>query len=184
VVSGYPLARVAAAQVAEKVVEVATLVACVAPVMAANAGYRQPAVVIASLLLLASPFVARISRRFGVERAQLGRALAWSFGADVLEVAVIALCLKSLGLSAGLTTSILVLAAVNLAIALPSTPGNLGALEAGAALALVATGVAHDAAVAFAVLYRAVQWLPITLAGGAIWAWRSAGAPGMRTRAP
>ena len=112
--------------------------------------------------------------------AQLGRALAWSFGADVLEVGVIALCLKSLGLSAGLTTSLLVFAAVNLAIAVPSTPANLGALEAGAALALVATGVAHDAAVAFALLYRAVQWLPITLAGGAIWAWRAAGASRVR----
>jgi uncharacterized protein (TIRG00374 family) len=65
-----------------------------------------------------------------------------------------------------------VFAAVNLAIAMPATPGNIGAFEAGAALPLMATGVDRDTAVAFAILYRAVQWLPVTALGAALFALR------------
>jgi uncharacterized protein (TIRG00374 family) len=89
-----------------------------------------------------------------------------------VEIALIAVCLGGLGLPAGLLPSVMVYAGVNLAIAVPSTPGNVGVFEAGAALPLIALGVEHDAAVAFALLYRAVQWLPVTLAGGLVWARR------------
>ena len=62
---------------------------------------------------------------------------------------------------------------MNLSIALPSGPSHLGAFEAGAALGLVAMGVSHDLALAFALLYRVVQWVPVMLAGAVVWAWRA-----------
>ena len=100
-----------------------------------------------------------------------------------MEVAIIAVCLHGLGLPAGLGPSVTVFACVNLAIVLPSTPGNVGAQEAGAALALIALGVDRETAVAFALVYRAVQWLPVTLAGAIVWARRMIVAPPARASA-
>ena len=51
---------------------------------------------------------------------------------------------------------------MNLAIAIPSTPGHLGALEAGASLGLIAVGVDRESALAFALVYRVVQWVPVS----------------------
>jgi len=52
---------------------------------------------------------------------------------------------------------------VNVALLVPSTPGNLGALEAAAVLAMKILNVAPIAAVAVAVLYHAVQLLPLVV---------------------
>ena len=182
VAAGYPLARVLVAQVAEKVVDAVSLIAYAAPVLAAHLGGRFAA-------LLAGLFVAGVvlagwtGPRFHVTLQQLATSLAWSLVADAVEIAIVGVCLQGLGLPAGLVTSVTVFASVNLAIALPGAPGNLGALEAGAALPLIALGVNADAAVAFALVYRAVQWLPVTLAGGVVWARRVLASPAARARA-
>ena len=182
VVRGYPLAKVAAAQVTEKFVELATLLAWTAPVIGLGIFLERPvaaASVLAALLVAigiwgwnrirsnhdAEAFGKRVPRGLGA----LAMATFVSLVADGMEVALIYVCLRSLGIPGGLKMSLTVLAAVNLAIALPSTPGNLGALEAGAALGLIALGVPREPAVAFALLYRCVQWLPVTLAGAAVW---------------
>ncbi|HWL87507.1 MAG TPA: lysylphosphatidylglycerol synthase transmembrane domain-containing protein [Polyangiaceae bacterium] len=187
VVRGYPLEKVAAAQIMEKLVEVATLlvwvvwVAWVAPVLGRTfllGVLRRPFLASAVLVVLAMAVGAwawtRLRRStFNYRQSSsivgLATATGWSLLADGLEVALIYVCLRSLGISGGLQASLTVLAAVNLAIALPSTPGNVGVLEAGAALGLIAVGVPRESAIAFALLYRFVQWLPVTLAGAAVW---------------
>jgi uncharacterized membrane protein YbhN (UPF0104 family) len=186
VAAGYPLRQVAIAQLAEKVVEAITLVACAAPILAWRMGGRT-ALLLAGLGLAASSLAGWglmhwTHRRFRLAQRQLAASLAWSLVADAVEIAVIAVCLRGVGLNDGLVTSITVFAGVNLAIALPSTPGNLGTLEAGAALPLVALGVDHDAALAFACVYRVVQWLPITVAGAIVWGIRMGSTPARRAR--
>jgi uncharacterized membrane protein YbhN (UPF0104 family) len=183
VAAGVRLPSVVVAQLAEKVVEVATLVACVTPVLVTHAGLCGPAPVTVGLFFLASVGAGWAAHRFGVRVRQLVHALGWSLASDAVEIAIIAVCLGGLGLPAGLLPSVVVYAGVNLAIAVPSTPGSVGAFEAGAALPLIALGVEHDAAVAFAFVYRAVQWLPLTLAGALVWARRMVVSEPERARA-
>ena len=179
---GYPLGQVAVAQVAEKGIDAVSLVAYATPVLAVHLGGR-----FVVLLACLAPVCVVLARwtagRFRVEPRQLMVSLGWAFAADAFEVALIAVCLHGLGLPAGLVSSVTVFVGVNLAIALPSTPGNVGAMEAGAALPLIALGVDADAAVAFALVYRAVQWLPVTLAGAILWARRIITPPPARARA-
>jgi uncharacterized membrane protein YbhN (UPF0104 family) len=183
VAAGYRLSRVAIAQLAVKVVEASTLAIYATPALAAHVGYRRPLLVITGLTVLGALVAGWTARRFQVEPRQLLTSLAWSLVADAVEIAIIAVCLKGLGLSAGLLPSVTVFAAVNLAVALPSTPGNVGAFEAGAALSLISIGVERDAAVAFAFVYRAVQWPPVTLAGAVLWTKRMVASPPARAGA-
>jgi uncharacterized membrane protein YbhN (UPF0104 family) len=174
---GVPLREVAVAQVAEKLVEAPCILAFAIPVVGTALGQRfhgpVPALVVSGVLAVAGLVAARLARRFQLSARQLGAALVWSLASDAVEVALVALCLHGLGLPSGWLPSVTVFTAVNLAIALPSTPGNLGTLEAGAALPLIAMGVPHDSAVAFALVYRVVQWVPVTLAGAALLVWRA-----------
>jgi uncharacterized membrane protein YbhN (UPF0104 family) len=119
------------------------------------------------------PVLAWVARRLRMRPAQIGSAFAWALVADVVEIGLVAVTLRAVGLRGGLGESLTVLGAVNLAIALPSVPGHLGAFEAGAALGLLALGVSHDAALAFALLYRVVQWVPVNISGAIVWAWRT-----------
>jgi uncharacterized membrane protein YbhN (UPF0104 family) len=177
VAAGHPIGRVVAAQGAEKLIEATTFVLLCAPVVASIFGQGRPSLAIASVIVVGVPLLVWIARRVRMRPADLARAFGWALVADAFEIVLVSVTLHSLGLAAGLRPSITVLGAVNLAILLPSTPASLGAFEAGAALALVAMGVAHDEAVAFALLYRVVQWVPVTLAGGAVWAWRMVRGP-------
>jgi uncharacterized protein (TIRG00374 family) len=113
--------------------------------------------------------------------AAVMQALTWSLLGDATEVALIALCLDSLGIHVGLATSAVVFASLNLAMALPSTPGQVGVFEAGAGLGLMMAGLPGEVAVAFALLYRLMLWLPVTLAAGAVWLARKANAGGWST---
>jgi uncharacterized membrane protein YbhN (UPF0104 family) len=109
----------------------------------------------------------------GAGLLSVAQAFACSLLADGLEVALIVICLASLGVVPTPAKSLVVFAAVNAAIALPSAPGNLGTLDAAAALALMFVGVRGEDAVSFALLYRIVQWVPATAAAAVVWALRS-----------
>jgi uncharacterized membrane protein YbhN (UPF0104 family) len=171
--AGVPLRRVVSAQIAEKIVEAGTLVLWATPAVASYAGLRSPMTTVGVVLGLGAAVVTWAARRYGeIGMTRLASAAAWALVADALEIAVVAACLRGVGAPAGLVPSVAVFAAVNVAISVPSTPGNLGAQEAGAALPLMALGVEQDTAVAFALIYRAVQWLPITVAGAALLALR------------
>ena len=97
----------------------------------------------------------------GVATRALGLSLvSWS-----CESVMVVLCARSLGLSMGLALAPVILLGINLALALPSTPAGAGAFESAAAAVLILAGVAKGPAVAFALLYHAIQVIPVTLAG-------------------
>jgi uncharacterized membrane protein YbhN (UPF0104 family) len=66
---------------------------------------------------------------------------------------------------------LLILFTLNLVIILPSTPAQVGALELGAIAALDLLHVAPAPALAFALLYHALQVIPL-IAVGLILEWR------------
>jgi uncharacterized membrane protein YbhN (UPF0104 family) len=84
----------------------------------------------------------------------------------VLELNVTAIAFRAVGLDLPLAAVCLVLLAVNLALAVPfAPPGNVGTLEVGATLGLMAFGVAKEQALAFAIVYHFLQVVPIGILG-------------------
>ena len=88
------------------------------------------------------------------------RALLWSAVSDLTDVIMLGLCLVAVGVHLSLTAWFLTFLVINLAIAIPSTPGQVGVLEAGAVLVLSALGVPASQALAFAILYHAAHIVP------------------------
>jgi len=107
--------------------------------------------------------------RLGLTATNHPRALALSIlaslGSWAFEVYVIAAAMKALRIDAPVSTAAVVLMAVNLALAIPGPPGNIGTLELGATLALVWFGVAKEKALALGVVYHLLQIVPISLLG-------------------
>jgi hypothetical protein len=91
--------------------------------------------------------------------------VAMSLGIWLLEVAMVILCARAIRLPIGPALATIILLGINLAIALPSMPASAGTFEGGASLVLVLSGMAKGPAVAFALLYHAVQVVPVTIAG-------------------
>ncbi|MEO7730770.1 MAG: lysylphosphatidylglycerol synthase domain-containing protein, partial [Kofleriaceae bacterium] len=73
--------------------------------------------------------------------------------------------LHAVGLDLPLASGLLILFTMNLAIIVPSTPAQLGALELGALAGLDLLQVGHEPALAFALLYHAVMILPLLATG-------------------
>ena len=92
-------------------------------------------------------------------------AIGLSVAAYLIDAAEIWLVLKALAIDVPWATPALVLLGANLAIALPSTPGQLGALEAGVVAALAIVKVPPALALAFALVYHVMQLVPIVLVG-------------------
>ncbi len=92
-------------------------------------------------------------------------ALGWTLAAHLADVAEIAVCMAALRIEAPPATPLLVLLGVAVALAVPSTPSGIGALELGAVGALHLVGVSGERALAFALIYHAIQALPVTLLG-------------------
>jgi glycosyltransferase 2 family protein len=92
-------------------------------------------------------------------------AIGWSAVGYALDLVEVYLILHAVGVVVPWPAAGLVLLAVNLAIAVPSTPGQLGAFEAGAVAGLRAVGVELAPALAFALVYHVMQVAPVLLAG-------------------
>jgi uncharacterized membrane protein YbhN (UPF0104 family) len=74
------------------------------------------------------------------------------------DVTLILVVMRAVGIPLHIEAALLVLLAVNLAIAIPAAPGNIGSLELGAAFPLThVMHVAEAPAAAFAILYHGVQ---------------------------
>jgi uncharacterized membrane protein YbhN (UPF0104 family) len=87
--------------------------------------------------------------------------LAWG-----LEINVTSLSMRAVGFHLPIAAAIVVLIAVNLALAFPfAPPGNLGTLELGATLALVEFGIPKEQALAFALCYHLLQVIPVGIIG-------------------
>jgi uncharacterized protein (TIRG00374 family) len=87
-------------------------------------------------------------------------ALAWgAFAAAAWLVA------RALGVDVSLPQAVFVTAAVNLGVAIPSSPGFIGAYQWLCVASLGLFGVARPPAFAFAILLEAVWYIPTTLIG-------------------
>jgi uncharacterized protein (TIRG00374 family) len=100
----------------------------------------------------------------------LASCLATSVGAILCEAGIILLVLRGLGLPLAPAAAPLVILFVNLALVAPNAPGNLGAFEAGAVVAVTLCGVGNTGAMAFALAYHAVHLVPLTLVGALAYA--------------
>jgi uncharacterized protein (TIRG00374 family) len=112
--------------------------------------------------------VARCRRGLAAARdvRALGSSFALSLAAWGIELLVVVVSLEAVGLRLSLSASLLVLLAVNVALALPLTPpGNFGTLELGAVVALMGLGVGKEHALVFAVCYHVLQVVPVGIAG-------------------
>lgn len=116
------------------------------------------------------PWLARAGEAF--HSLESRRAWIMSFGwalvSDLIDLTMIGLCLAAVGLHVPFLTSCAVLVGVNLASLLPSSPGQIGLVEAGAVLALASSGVGQPQALAFALLYHAAHLVPTTVGGGLV----------------
>src|SRR5262249_32664323 len=81
---------------------------------------------------------------------------------------MVMLVLHAVGIALPLAAGLLILFTLNLAIMLPSTPAQVGALEVGALAALNLLKVPHEPALAFALLYHALQVVPLIAVGLAL----------------
>jgi glycosyltransferase 2 family protein len=90
---------------------------------------------------------------------------AGALGAWTLEIACTMAALAAFHLPHGVSHAMAVLFGVNLALAMPAPPANLGNFELGAGFALVGLGADRDQAAAFALGLHALQVLPTLLVG-------------------
>jgi uncharacterized membrane protein YbhN (UPF0104 family) len=89
---------------------------------------------------------------------------------DAVEVMLV---MAAVGAQPSFANALVVLIFINLFIAAPSTPAQVGAFEAGGVFALSTLGVDKEKALAFGVIYHFMQAIPVTLAGlEALVVWR------------
>ena len=175
---GYPAGPLIAAQLAEKGIQAislglvlgicALLPGAWAPPLALAGALALTAVALLAVLPRRAPGVAGrfldALRTLHAERSWVG-SLLWSMVSDAVDLLLVGLCLRALGIDVHPGVWAMVLLSVNLALLLPSTPGHFGILEAGAVVALTTAGVAAAPALAFALVYHAVHLVPGTVLG-------------------
>jgi glycosyltransferase 2 family protein len=108
---------------------------------------------------LAGMHAVRDPRRVLASLAVLG--IVWC-----CDLASVMCVLAALDIDLSIAGGLFILFTLNLAIAIPTTPANLGTFQLGA---LVGTGLLHiprEPALAFALLYQGVQIIPVLVAGG------------------
>jgi glycosyltransferase 2 family protein len=87
-------------------------------------------------------------------------ALAWA-----IDVASILTVLWAFGIDASLARALVVLLLVNVAIAIPAAPGQVGSHELGSTVALELQGVPPAQAIAFALVFHGTQLAPVIALG-------------------
>jgi len=175
---GIPLTAIGAAVAFEKVFDAAALVLVVSPLpwlMPEQAwlGRLRWALPIVLLVVVALVLLARRARTTVKWLAELKlfddlgpvvRAFGFVMVSWLSDVTLILVVMRAVGIPLHLEAALLVLLAVNLAIAIPAAPGNIGSLELGAAFALTTVHVPETPAAAFAILYHGVQIVTLLLA--------------------
>lgn len=92
-------------------------------------------------------------------------ALWWSVLNDVANAASMGLVLLALGAPLPVGAWFVLILVTRLAAVVPATPGQLGVVEAGLVVTMGTFGVAMDRALAVALVYRLVHFLPIVSIG-------------------
>jgi uncharacterized membrane protein YbhN (UPF0104 family) len=175
-----PLAAVGASFALEKMSDVVTLTLVVTPLpwLLPSEPWLGPVRWVTPLVLagaLAMVLLARGGRRrlrwladlrMFDDLRHVGAAFACVVAAWVLDVVVIGFAMHAVAIPVRLDAALLVLLVVNLAIAIPAAPGNIGTLELAATFALTTRGVQPERAAAFALLYHGVQIVPLIVVAG------------------
>jgi glycosyltransferase 2 family protein len=170
-----PLAVAGAAFALEKMLDVMTLMLVIAPLpwLLPSERWLAPVRVVTPLALLGSVAVLLVARggrrrlrwladlRLFDDLIHVGEAYTCVLAAWLLDVGIICLAMHSVQIPLRLDAAMLVLLTVNLAVAVPAAPGNIGTLELGATFALTTLGVQQERAAAFALLYHGVQIVPL-----------------------
>lgn len=189
---GVPAADTAAVAVSEKLLDGISMLILVAPVplllpglpswvSGAIALCAAIAVVLFVALVIAVPRVGRSAhegvpppgaiRRFigGMHGLRSPKRVLGSLGVLILtwafDLGEVTCVLYAVGIDLPIAAGLLILFTLNLTIMVPSTPAGVGALEVGAIAALDLLHVPHAPALAFALLYHALQVIPIILVG-------------------
>jgi uncharacterized membrane protein YbhN (UPF0104 family) len=181
---GVPITTSAAVALAEKLLDGLSLVVVVAQLPWLKPGL--PAWVTRSILLLsvgaavgmatlvvvrktAAPqgLVGRLAERMMVlgRPRTAGPAFAAYLAGQIGDVVAVWLVLGAVGIHVGVGGALLVHLGVNVAILVPAMPGNVGSLELGALAALEILGVPRPAGMAFALIYHAMQNVPLLVIG-------------------
>lgn len=92
-------------------------------------------------------------------------ALFALIGAWLADLVVVSLVILALQIPAPLYAGVVILLTVNLAIAVPAAPANVGTLELGAVTAFALLGLPRDAGLAFGLVYHSAQVIPILVVG-------------------
>jgi uncharacterized membrane protein YbhN (UPF0104 family) len=197
---GVPLSQSVGVALGEKILDGLALLVLVLPIpwfvpglpawvaraVAILAAVALPGLVIAWWVARRRAKAGRVARFFGQirilrEPGTLARAFAACLGAWLFDLAALWASMRAVGLAEGFGTAAFVLLVINAALVIPSTPGNLGALEAGAVLALDLLHVARPQAAAVALLYHGVQLIPLLVFAAfnlrLVWSARSRGNP-------
>jgi len=166
---GIPLGVIGSALAFEKVADMASLVLLPSPLpwLYPNEAWLRRFQVITPFALTGGLLAALCAwqrlaawasrlRIFDTARQPLS-AFLFVLASWVADATLILTVLCATGLPASPAAALLVLMAANLASAIPTAPGDVGALELGVAFALTRLGAAEARAAAFALLYHGVQ---------------------------
>ena len=184
-----PVADSAAVAVAEKLLDGVSMLILVAPVplllpdlpaYVSTTIQIVAAVAVAAFVVLyiavgrvradASSWLARFFAGMHVVRSprRLALSLTTLIGVWLVDVLMVVLVLYAVDVRLPFAAALFVLFAINLTIALPSTPAGVGAFEVGAIAAMDVLGVPRTQALAFALLYHVLQVLPLVIVGLAL----------------
>jgi uncharacterized membrane protein YbhN (UPF0104 family) len=177
---GVPLALSGAVIAIEKVADVTSMLVVVAPLpwlvpglppSVARALHILPFAVCALLVVVALASRSGLRWKFlsGFEVVRSVRVAALGFAfvllAWVLDIGAILSILAATHIGPSLGKALVVILLVNLAIAIPSTPGQVGTHELGSTVALRLLGVPPEQAIAFALFYHLTQLAPVLVLG-------------------
>jgi uncharacterized membrane protein YbhN (UPF0104 family) len=87
-------------------------------------------------------------------------ALVWA--ADMASIVAV---LRAVHIDISASGALFILFTLNLSIALPTTPANVGTLQLGVLVATRLLGIPNEPALAFALLYHAIQIIPLLVVG-------------------
>ncbi|HVT06031.1 MAG TPA: lysylphosphatidylglycerol synthase transmembrane domain-containing protein [Polyangia bacterium] len=102
----------------------------------------------------------------------ISRVAATSLLSWMVELCMVVVCARAVHLPIGPRLAAVVLLAINVAMAVPSSPAGAGAFEGAVVVVLTLAGIDKSSALAFAVLYHLVQVVPVTVAGTLV-VWRA-----------
>lgn len=83
----------------------------------------------------------------------------------LVDLVTLLAVMAAVDIEVGVAGGLFVMFTTNLAIAIPATPANFGTLHLGALVGTALLGVPREPALAFALLYHAVQILPVLAVG-------------------